>query len=198
MRSLTRAELLERNKKRNGGKPRCWICKELIDGTKPGTWVKEHKDNNPKNNKSDNLDIAHRRCNYHKNPPKFYNLKGKSFNSEGEWERVREKLKAQSAEFEKGSESKPKFIKWLYKEMLIHGSLYVEDIRYSGSKVCGAGPDTVYERYLKPECSRVSVLMFDTRTHNDGKEARIVVWRKGGRERFIKSKYGKLFRKYCG
>lgn len=197
---MTRAELFERNKKRNGGKARCWICKELIDESKPKTWVKEHKDNNPKNNNPDNLDIAHRKCNYEKNPPNFYSLKGDSLDSvcvRG-WVRVRQK--AQFAEMAVSQARKGKFYKWFYSEMLKRSRIKKEEVINSGAFISALSPDTIKNRYLKPLCSAVAFceVITETELDEEGNEFHIdyVHWRKGGREKFLKHRHKELFKKY--
>jgi len=190
-------KLIELNKSRNNGVLTCYLCQKSLDETKRMSYVIEHKDNNRKNNDLQNLDIACRQCNYSKNPPMLYKLKGKTLNCEREWERVREKLKVETLAMEKNRVGKPAFEKWLYSEMLKHNKLGLQDVIDSGSFISGVGPDTVSKRWLMPMVSRVAFLKLETETVMLGdKEHRLefILWR--DREGFMKFRYKQLFKKY--
>lgn len=190
-------KLIELNKSRNNGELRCYLCSKPLDQAKRMTFVIEHKDNNRKNNYLSNLDIACRKCNYSKNPPMLYILKGKSLNCEREMERVSEKLKVETLAMEKNRIGKPAFEKWLYSEMLKHNKLGLQDVIDSGSFISGVGPDTVSKRWLMPMVSRVAFLKLEKETVLLGdKEHQLefILWR--DREGFMKYKYSALFNKY--
>jgi len=116
------------------------------------------------------------------------------------WRSLTEKLPASTAEYAKGEDAKPKFLKWLYSEMLKYGELVLEDAVYSGSKVCGVGPDTVRSRYLKPEYSRVGDIAKVNKSveMEPGNTVKVDVlqWKPGARERFIKSQFYHELKKY--
>ena len=189
--------LTERNKAQHNGVLTCYICKKQLDEPRRMSYVIEHLDNNRKNNDLSNLDIACRACNLNKNPPMLFKNKGKAFNSEREWERVRENLKVETLAMEKNRVGKPVFEQWLYSEMLKHNKLSLTDVIDSGSFVSGVGPDTVHKRWLLPMVSRVAFLKLDTDIAIVNKEEvriQVVLWR--DRQRFLKSNYKQLLSKY--
>jgi len=67
-------ELIRINKARNNGNLCCYLCGKPLDETIRMSYVKEHKDNNRKNNNINNLDIACRKCNKLKNPGLIANV----------------------------------------------------------------------------------------------------------------------------
>jgi hypothetical protein len=187
---ITKAYLIEKSKAENDGKTICYICENEF---KPEQLIKEHKDNNRKNNKEENLGLACRECNYKKNPPKFYKLKGESFDSMCERVRVsmQQLPKAQSAEMDRNQTAKPLFDKWFYSEMLLYQEMEVEDIKYSGSKIAGVVPSTVLNNYLKPHCSRIGEFeMFEV------DKVKKVKWKRGERDKYIKQLYSDEIKKY--
>jgi len=192
-----RHEVIKLNRVKNEGRLCCEHCGTGIEFSEKDI-VADHIDNNRKNNDpKGNGQVLCRKHNLIKNPPMLFKIKGEALNCEREWERVREKLKVETLAMEKNRTGKPAFEKWLYSEMLKHNKLGLNDVIDSGSFVSDIGTDTIRTRYLMPMVSRVAYLKIlrESVTVND-KEVVVeyVVWR--DRERFLKERFDKLFKKY--
>lgn len=154
---IIKQKLIERCDEKYG-KIVCEICKQEYPIEK---LVLEHIDNNSFNCNLTNLQLACKKCNYEKNPPKFYNLKGKSLDIL----RVGESCKIskfelsgfepepQSAEMKKNRIAEPKFRNWVENKMRKPPMMIKsEDVMYGGAEFCEVSIQTT-ERYLKKMCS---------------------------------------------
>lgn len=136
------------------GKVTCAICEKLF---KEEQLVIDHIDNDPLNWAPINLQLACRKCNYEKNPPKFYNLKGKSIDNLSGGEReggrdvvnefINKNLRVDSFTIWKNRVSEPAFQKWLKQEMTKKLRMRWKDVINSGAYIAECSPKTT-EVYL--------------------------------------------------
>lgn len=183
--------VLERIRKENGGKV---ICEHPECSGKTYTEkdiVADHKDNNRNNNSPENGQGLCKRHNYLKNPPNLYKLREKSLEDVrvSAWDVLRNKVQAQSAEYEKGSDSKPKFKEWFYQNMVKKNQLPLEDTISNGAFIADVSPETIRFRYLRALTAPES---YCTIRDTD----KMIVWRKGKREQYLKEKYEEEYKKY--
>lgn len=185
-----RKNVLERTRQENGGK---LICKECGPGKiyPEKDIVADHIDNNPNNNVPENGQPLCRKHNYTKNPPNFYKLKDESLEivRVSAWEVLRSRVQAQTAEYAKGDEAKPKFMKWFYTQMLKKNELPLEETVSNGTFIADVSPETIRFRYLRGLTAPESYCTIR-------KEDKMIVWQPGKRERFLREKYEELFKKY--
>lgn len=152
---LIKSFLVNKTKEESSdGKVRCAGCNdEFIESQ----LIVDHKDNDNLNNDESNLQLLCRKCNYEKNPPKLFKLKGKSLDNlrererEGERENINafidKNLKIDSFSVWKNLKSEPAFTKWLDKEMKKKLRMKWKEVVNSGAFIAECSPKTT-EVYL--------------------------------------------------
>ena len=186
-----RKAVLENWRKDHNGKLGCALCPPEKEYEETNI-VADHIDNNRQNNDPEtNGQPLCRKHNYEKNPPKFYNLKGKSLSCVrvSAWDLLKDKLQAQSKEFKVGEVAKPKFKAWFYSQMLKKNKMPVDEAISSGAFEADVSPDTVQKRYLRALTSPASYCTVDPETKQ-------VVWQPGGRARYLESQHKEQIKKF--
>jgi hypothetical protein len=117
--------------------------------------ILDHIDNNPKNNRLDNLQILCRPCNYLKNPRRPVNL----CVSGGV-------VETKSAEITINQTKEPQFRKYLLHELNERGSLPLKDFIYSSAEIIQISPETA-KRYLNKICSSAGICQIKTIDNTD-------------------------------
>ncbi len=131
MNGKTRKKWYEFLAKRDGEFCKC--CGKLPT---EGQLVVDHRDNNPKNNVPDNLQLLCRSCNYIKNPRPLD---------------LCVSLDSNVVRINKSKE--PKYRKFVYDHLDESGSIDYDDAIYSGSEIIGVSPETS-KRYIRKMCSK--------------------------------------------
>lgn len=109
--------------------------------------VLDHIDNNPKNNKKENLQILCRKCNYEKNPRGPVDLCENENENESE----------NKSELQVNKVKEPKFKSYVHQRMWEEGQVPQSDIINSGAEHVGISPITA-KRYLDKMCSSAGTL----------------------------------------
>lgn len=127
----------------------CRIC-----GRKPTDVYLEidHKDDNPKNNHPDNLQLLCRSD----NRKKTGRGRGKQKPGLVQDGSVIDREKISTAEFKKNAHCEPRFRHWLYEEMRKHGDMLLHEVINGGAEAAGCSPITV-KRYLAKVCSNIGL-----------------------------------------
>lgn len=171
MKSPTIQELIETNKARNNGALKCYICSAVLDESNRKSYVKEHKDNNRKNNHPANLDIACRPCNKKKDPgliAKMHKVKGltlKLIYKQGQKEILHDKLRIDSMAMAKNVHGEPIFREFAVKILFQKDELLLSDLVKAGSELAGVQEERGYKY-----AGKMTSLVGDLETFEKDKE----------------------------
>lgn len=143
-------KLFERDREFVGGtwRVRCSFCGRWVSRDRKQTLI-DHKDNEPSNNKSENLQLIHRRCNYLKNPRGKKPLEREQ--QPGDDDQV-------SGELRKNRLAEPAFTKWLLDYVRTNGPKEKETLINAGAFVANISTITA-TRYMRKLSSLEGPLM---------------------------------------
>lgn len=156
MSKITVQELIEKNKARNNGVLKCYICSKPLDENVRKTYVKEHKNNNRHDNTPGNLDIACRPCNKKKDPSRIITYLRSSELTLPVYiyaRKERETLAVGSVAMKKNQIGKPAVLKWLKEKLSkVPALVYDKNFLRSAGKIGDVNPSTA-EVWLDCETS---------------------------------------------